>query len=472
MYDAANDLYGGNLRTPCTGKGKIQKNNGRGKTCLMILSVMLSLGICAFAIITVLQASNGGSSTEQTLPEILASPGAGEIEAEELILTEQETQKPPVVMLDAGHGGEDGGCIGAPVPEKEVNLEIALLVKTKLENLGYQVLMTRDTDTYMAKEDRVELANRLKPDIFVSIHQNDYEDTSISGIETWYDASDTARNSKRLAQLVQQETQKSTNALERGLQDGKELCVTGKTQMPACLVETGFLSNPEESVLLLDAAYQEKIADGIVSGIVLYFEPRTMYLTFDDGPSAENTNAVLDILRDRNIKATFFVVGENVRKNPETARRIAEEGHTIGIHCNRHDYEKIYESADAYLEDFKEAFDTVREVTGQEPVLYRFPGGSINAYNEPVREEIIEEMRELGFIYYDWNCSLEDAVRDAEPQELINTARETALERKKVVLLAHDVVGNTALCLDSLIEAFPEYRMEPLTPELNPVQFR
>ena len=62
----------------------------------------------------------------------------------------------------------------------------------------------------------------------------------------------------------------------------------------------------------------------------LYLHPRTMYLTFDDGPSEENTNAVLDILKERNIKATFFLVGENVEKHPEVARRIAAEGHTIG----------------------------------------------------------------------------------------------------------------------------------------------
>ena len=135
--------------------------------------------------------------------------------------------------------------------------------------------------------------------------------------------------------------------------------------MPACLIETGFLSNPEEQGRLLDPAYQDKLTEGIARGIDLYFNPRTLYLTFDDGPSAEgNTNAVLDILKAGNIKATFFVVGENVRRNPETARRIVEEGHAIGIHCNSHDYNTLYQSVDSYLEDFEEARRTVLEVTG------------------------------------------------------------------------------------------------------------
>lgn len=204
----------------------------------------------------------------------------------------------------------------------------------------------------------------------------------------------------------------------------------------------------------------------------MYFHPKTMYLTFDDGPSAENTSAVLDILREKGIKATFFVVGENVRKNPAVAKRIVEEGHTIGIHCNEHDYKKIYASVDSYLEDFQKAYDAVYEVTGAEPELFRFPGGSINAYNKKVYEDIIEEMTSRGFVYVDWNASLEDAVKKSEPEELIANARESTLGRRRVVLLAHDIVHSTALCLEELLDAFPEYKMEVLTAEEAPIQFK
>ena len=156
-----------------------------------------------------------------------------------------------------------------------------------------------------------------------------------------------------------------------------------------------------------------------------------MYLTFDDGPTQENTVRVLDILKERNIKATFFLVGENVRKHPEVAQRIAEEGHTIGIHCDNHDYGVIYE----------------------------------------VREGIIEEMTERGFIYFDWNASLEDAVKKSTPEQLIANGVETTLGRKTVVMLAHDVVYNTGICLEELLDRLPEYRMEALTEEVEPVQF-
>ena len=241
--------------------------------------------------------------------------------------------------------------------------------------------------------------------------------------------------------------------------------------MPACLIETGFLSNQKENILLNTLEYQEKLAEGIAEGISLYFHPRTMYITFDDGPSAENTNAILDVLKAKNVKATFFVVGENVRKNPEVAKRIVEEGHTIGIHCNSHDYEQIYQSVDSFVQDFDDAYDAVFETTGVEVKLFRFPGGSINSHNQNIYQDIITEMTSRGFIYFDWNASLEDAVKKSEPEELVQNAVATTLGRKKIVLLAHDVVNNTVQCMDDLLEAFPEYKMEPLNETVEPVQF-
>ncbi len=241
--------------------------------------------------------------------------------------------------------------------------------------------------------------------------------------------------------------------------------------IPFCLVEAGFAANDQEWVTVMGEEYQENLAAGIAQGVDYYFNPKTMYLTFDDGPSEENTTAVLDILKEKGIKATFFLVGENVNKHPEVARRIVEEGHTIGIHCNRHVYEDLYASVDSYLEDFQKAYDTVYEVTGVEVVLFRFPGGSINSYNKAVYEDIIQEMESRGFIYFDWNASLEDAARNTTPEKLLQNARNSVMGRKRVVMLAHDILYNTTQCLEELLDSFPEYKMEPLTPEVDPIHF-
>lgn len=377
-----------------------------------------------------------------------------------------------VIVIDPGHGGMDGGCVFDNVVEKEINRKIASRVVDKLKEKGYRVMLARRGDDYIDKAERVEEANRQNARLYVSIHQNACEDESVSGIETWYDADDETGADKRLAQLIQQETVKATGAAGRELVSDTELCVTSKTRMPACLIETGFLSNKRERSKLDSEEYQDQIAEGIVKGIDLYLNPKTMYLTFDDGPSEEYTDMVLDVLKEKNIKATFFVIGEYVRKYPETARRIVEEGHTIGIHCDVHDYQKIYASVDSYIEDFEKAYDTVYQVTGVEAQFFRFPGGSVNAFNKKVYKDIIDEMEARGFIYYDWNASLEDATRkNATSEQLIQMAVDTTLGRQHVVMLAHDRVDRTAYALEDLIEALPEYRMEPLTTESEPVQF-
>lgn len=406
------------------------------------------------------------------------------VSGNDIVVIEEEPSV-PVIVIDPGHGGEDTGCSRGDVTEKTVNLQIALKLAEKLQNMGYETVLTReDDDTFRTLEERVDIAEAARGDLYISIHQNACEEkeSSIAGIETWFSGCPEkveganwyctcCNDSRRLAQLVQMGAVSRTEAVDRGLQQSQELYVIRETSMPSCLIETAFLSNKAERTAISSEEYQDKLAAGIAQNIDYYFHPKTMYLTFDDGPSEDNTAAVLDILQERGIKATFFVVGENVRSHPDIARRIVAEGHTIGIHCNRHDYDEIYKSVDAYLADFQEAYDAVYEVTGVEVELFRFPGGSINAHNETIYEEIIEKMTEKGFVYFDWNASLEDAVSQSTPEELLQNARESTLGRKKIVMLAHDIVYNTTLCLERLIEQFPDYRMEPLTSDVAPVCF-
>lgn len=377
-----------------------------------------------------------------------------------------------VIVLDPGHGGEDEGCARKGVLEKDINLEIARKVETKLEEKCYQVVFTREGDATRSKEERVDKANAAQGDLYVSIHQNADETPGPDGMEVWYYNGRFGRENERLARLIQKYIVDETGARERELVQTDSLYVIRESNMPSCLIETGFLSNAAERKKLTDPEYQEKIASGIADAVDLYFYPKTMYLTFDDGPSVENTNAILDILKERNIKATFFVVGENVLKHPEVARRIVAEGHTIGIHCNQHVYEDVYADADSYIADFEEAYRIVYETTGVEVKLFRFPGGSINAYNKKVYKEIIAKMEEKGFIYFDWNASLEDAVSHAEPDDLLENATSSTLGRRKIVMLAHDTVHATAFCLEDVIDAFPEYRMLPLTEDVEPIQFQ
>ena len=197
------------------------------------------------------------ASAEQELIETSASDSA-------------KSEEERVIVIDPGHGGADGGCVFGGVLEKEINREIARLVVMKLRDKGYQVMLARQGDNYVNKADRIEAANKQNARLYVSIHQNSYKMNSISGIETWYYADDETGESKRLAQLIQQETVGATGAVSRELVADTELCVLNRSNMPACLIETGFLSKKEERSNLCTEEYREQVAEGIVTGIELY----------------------------------------------------------------------------------------------------------------------------------------------------------------------------------------------------------
>ncbi len=177
----------------------------------------------------------------------------------------------------------------------------------------------------------------------------------------------------------------------------------------------------------------------------------TAFLTFDDGPSPR-TDDILAILREENVKATFFVVGPDTLARRERLQRIAAEGHAIGVHSASHDYHKIYASVEDYLADFYEAYTMVKEATGTAPSIFRFPGGSINSYNRGIYQEIIAEMLRRGFVYYDWNVSSGDAVSRPLP---VATLRDNVLtgsaRQSRPIILMHDSSPRT-----TTVQALPE----------------
>lgn len=172
-------------------------------------------------------------------------------------------------------------------------------------------------------------------------------------------------------------------------------------------------------------------------------EDKVVYLTFDDGPSA-NTPAVLDELDKYGVKATFFVVTGN--KNEETTKEMLNEilsrGHQIGIHTFSHDYKAIYASVDAFLADLDKVNQFVYEATGIRPSIYRFPGGSLNNFNKAVVHDIMTEMARRGFTVYDWNSSTQDAEgKGFDSQQLADNAISTFSGRQRVIILTHDGGG-------------------------------
>lgn len=183
----------------------------------------------------------------------------------------------PLIVLDPGHGGNDEGAKSSTVMEKKITLTTAFLTKKHLEDLGYRVILTRSRDTYISLPGRANIANKNESDLFVSIHFNAAKNSAAKGIEVFYynqEKSKRTQYSRQLANNILYFLLDGTEAISRGVKKGNHH-VTRETQMPAVMVEGGFITNPDERDHLKDRAYLDKIADGIAKGVDKYLKDNT-----------------------------------------------------------------------------------------------------------------------------------------------------------------------------------------------------
>lgn len=174
------------------------------------------------------------------------------------------------ITIDAGHGGNEAGAIGClGTKEKDVNLQIAQNLKNKLENLGAKVFMTRDDDSYVGLNERVEKSNYFDADIFLSIHNNSLPDSmadkDATGTETYYFYPQSKELAKILAKSISDKT-----GFKNGGQRGQSFAVIRNTQSIAVLIEVGYMINPDDNSKIINKDFQNKITDGIIDGLERY----------------------------------------------------------------------------------------------------------------------------------------------------------------------------------------------------------
>ena len=182
-------------------------------------------------------------------------------------------------------------------------------------------------------------------------------------------------------------------------------------------------------------------------------EPNTLYLTFDDGPRDGTTDKILDILKDKGVKATFFVTSSG---SDELIKRIVNEGHSIGIHTSSHRYDIIYSSIDNYYDDLNIVKDRIYNLTGLSTNLIRFPGGSSNTiskqYNNGIMSFLTKDVISKGYQYYDWNIDSGDAIYNNSITNIYNTVVNNISNDKYNVILMHDTKNKTVEVLPMIID--------------------
>lgn len=180
---------------------------------------------------------------------------------------------------------------------------------------------------------------------------------------------------------------------------------------------------------------------------------RTIYLTFDDGPS-KYTEKLLNVLKKYDVKATFFVVG-NARQYPEILKRMANEGHSVGIHSVSHDYQKIYASEKAFFADLTSMQSIIEDLTGIKTYLMRFPGGSSNmvsSFNPGIMTRLTQKVEEAGFTYFDWNVSSGDAGQTTNTSKVYQNVINGVDGNKVSIVLQHDIKGFSVDAVEKIIQ--------------------
>ena len=185
-------------------------------------------------------------------------------------------------------------------------------------------------------------------------------------------------------------------------------------------------------------------------------DTKRVFLTFDDGPSSV-TPTILDVLKQENVPATFFVLGSRVEAMPEMVKRIYEEGHYIANHGYSHVYSSIYASPQAVLDEYNKCNETVKnaiQVPEYQSHLFRFPGGSSGGTYAAIKTEAIKLLEENGVLYVDWNALTGDAEKnDLTIEYEMTRLQQTVLDRNSVVVLMHDAPAKkvTAEALPQII---------------------
>lgn len=231
-----------------------------------------------------------------------------------------------------------------------------------------------------------------------------------------------------------------------------------------------YVATSVEQSMRDNAAAQQKEENADVTA-----NQKQVYLTFDDGPSS-NTDKILDVLKEYEVKATFFVVGKTDEQSIKAYQRIVEEGHTLAMHSYSHVYSEIYESKESFIADMEKLQEHLYQITGIWPRFYRFPGGSSNTVSQTDMQELASYLKENGITYFDWNIASGDAVsRELAANTIVENCLSNIDRFNECMILMHDAAGK-----NTTIEALPDIISKvrergdavflPITDETVPIQ--
>lgn len=196
---------------------------------------------------------------------------------------------------------------------------------------------------------------------------------------------------------------------------------------------------------------------------------KVVYLTFDDGPPRLITNKILDVLKEHNVKATFFIVGKEIPSREDIVMRIYDEGHSIGIHTYSHNSKKIYSTIENFVNEMLLTQEKIKAITNHSSYIIRFPWGTNNPYRK-LTPEFLMELHSNNFKIYDWNVDIKDGLSpDLSPQQFLNNSKKIKGNYNGIIILMHCNSNNrnTVKALPNIIKYYRDlgYDFKAITPD-------
>lgn len=341
---------------------------------------------------------------------------------------------------------------------KERTVKIVDTVKPVITLNGEQD--TKICPNTIYKEEGYTAVDNYDGDITKNVKVTRKEDQMI------YTVSDSSNNKKTVIRTIEK---KDVNAPIITLKGGENYYVTqnGKYKDPGYTAEDecegdltsrvtvkGTVNTKEVGTYELEYSVEDSMKNKAVVKRTIYVTKEiatsdpikgTIYLTFDDGPSATITPKVLKILKEKNVKATFFVINHSDNLN-YLIKQEYDEGHTVALHSMTHNYSKVYSSVDAYFKDLEAIRDKVQSITGESPTIIRFPGGSSNTvsrhYSKGIMKTLTREVINKGYHYFDWNVSSGDAGEAKTSSDVYRNVTKGLSKSRANVILMHDFESN------------------------------
>ncbi len=199
---------------------------------------------------------------------------------------------------------------------------------------------------------------------------------------------------------------------------------------------------------------------------------KIIYLTFDDGPSFKVTDKILDILKENEVNATFFLIGDQIEGREDVVKRIYEEGNSIGLHTQSHKFNNIYRSEDKFIQEMLICRIKINNVIGVSPNIIRFPGGS----SRHLSNHSLKKLHENNLKIYDWNMDNSDGLNPKlSPYKLYTKAIKGSEKLQSIILLLHctDMNKNTCIALPQIIEYYKSqgYEFKTITEDTPELYF-